>query len=275
MGVRNRVTKRTTNANRNILGTKGNTIDRGFPSDRVEKQKSVGVKRLAGSALESFRAVRRASLESENADANAQFHRKVNMAEEPETNDAVMADVADVPSVPGIQELQKDGLPDRPDPIVSAQAPSGAGPGRTPGKTFRRTSSRFSDADVCLDNVEKLRTSLGRRRSRTMGDGEAPETPKLRRSSLTRNIMNAAAWENEDVDMMDCENSNTGVDVGNETRFPTRAPFQAIQTNHGTEGDSAAVGLRTGMNFASKRMSIVPHLEGEDWENEDVEDLLA
>lgn len=241
----------------------------------MEKQKPLGVnKRLGGTALESFRAVRRASLESEHANPTEQHSVRVSMEEQPEREDAIMTDVDDFPSGKSIQELQKDALPDRPNPIFSTESLNTAGQARTPGKPFRRTSARFSDANVCLDDVEKLRTSLGRRRSRNMGDGDPPETPQLRRSSLTRSIMQAAAAANGDIEMKDGENNAVGpFDVSGNVGLTARAPLQSIQTNRGSLDGSPAFGLRSSAQYTSKRRSIVPNLDGEEWENEDVEDL--
>lgn len=261
---------------RSSVAARGNATDRGFRADRVERRRdSGGGKRPGVSALESFRAARRAS--AEHAEAEAEEKRKadkLDMMPKPVApssgTDAIVA------AAVGMEVMEKkETLPDRPDPILPTATMTQQR--RTPAKSFRRTSGRFSDADVCLDNVEKLRSSLGRRRSHSANDGEAPETPKLRRTSLTSSF---AKKEDENKDMKMSENDvpNVEMEIRNSPVLKPRSPLRSIETNRGNVLGSASpsppFGQKNGAEVNSKRLSFVPHLDDDDaWENEDVEDL--
>lgn len=203
------------------------------------------------SALESFRAARRASLEAEKGKQNQ------------DTGDIVMTDVtpapnpvysaSPVPVAPDPVAALEQTLPDRQDPLGLGSVPL------TSNGKPRRKSTRFSDADICLDGVEQLRKSLGRRRSVGYGERipEDMETPTLRRSSIGERLKLQAELEKQ-------EEAERQAALERERQ---RLPLGSLEYN---KENMQSVDDKT-----EKRRSLVPMLEGAeyDWTNEDVEDL--
>lgn len=214
--------------------------------DRVER----GGRGGGVSALESFRAVRRASLEREKKvredGERAQRLRRLST----ETGTGMVP----VGAVTEGGEAGALPMPDRSDPR------SELGVVTPVKKATRRASARFSDADVCLDDVERLKNSLGRRRSYDRNE-PLPETPKLRRSSLGKRFEEGC--ENPYAHCgLDDRNGLLGEGVLGDAM--QRSPLRCIERN----GDNVSRGI--------KRASIVPKVDEEEklaWANEDVEDL--
>lgn len=130
----------------------------------------------APSALESFRAARRASL----AKAGAKEIR-------PDTDNATPAEVTS----PALESFR-----DR-------RASQGAV--ESDERKVKRTSNRFV-ASVRTANIDKLRNSLGTRRTSNAG-GELPAPPELRRASLNKVIQIAA-----DGDIPGCDDEDLLMD---------------------------------------------------------------
>lgn len=258
---------------RSNVAARGNAKDRGFMADRVERRRdSGGGKRPGVSALESFRAARRAS--AEHAEAEAEEKRKADKLDMKPKPVSASSGTGAVATAAASME-KKETLPDRPDPIIPTATMTPQR--RTPAKSFRRTSGRFSDADVCLDNVERLRSSLGRRRSHSANDGEAPETPKLRRTSLTSSFAKKED-ENKDVNMSENDVPNVEMEIKITPGLAPRSPLKSIGTNRGkvlgTANPNPPLEKSTSGEVNPKRLSFVPQLDDDDaWANEDVEDL--
>lgn len=127
------------------------------------------------SALESFRAARRASLQKLNANDKASSKAS---AEDCDT---------------GVPKATESG--DK-DPEVQDMAKEGTGKDLE-GSSGRRRSARFACDDIPTENIERLRVSLGGRRTSIQGtDGvtSTPEPPVLRRTSL-RKVIDAASGD--------------------------------------------------------------------------------
>lgn len=270
------------NARRDSLAAKGDIL--------TARRDSTSARRVSGgnargqngmTALESFRAARRASLQADEND-----------------NQNVLRGENDKPASPTIQKGAADsGLADRPsecvtfpdrlDPIV----PTGSA--FTPARRERRVSDRFNDANINLEHVERLRVSLGGRRSIGPNDQMPEEVPQLRRHSLEsynedgtlRTAEEYAAYQREK------EQKEQREAATNHTSFVQhfdpdsvlkrqRSPLRSIEANtdgvKSTEWLSHKVGTE-----ASKRASMmaVPDIDDEKagWptDDEEVEDLGA
>lgn len=256
--------------------------------DLLGRRRESGSKRGAQNALESFRAVRRASLESNEA-AEKETSLQIDM--EPLQRESYQelqpTHLDKVTSAHPMQsgnhnmsldemelkETKEEPLPDRPDPITpTAKTPSS----KTPAKS-RRSSERFSEANICLDNVDKLRLSLGRRRSRGINeDISMIETPKLKRSSFGKGGF-IISQRTEDEDKL--TPGRPAEESGGLYRV-TRSPLQSIATNRRNEHKMGVINsmyekMGTSME-TSRRLSNVPELDDEEaWAREDVEDLGA
>lgn len=163
--------------------TKADTVPMSPGAERVVTPRAGGMKHKG--ALESFRRVRRESLDAEMQAKSGVIETK----EEKNTETAASVEQ---------NAENNDKLADRPEPG------GGLGEGWASGNERKssdssndsiaapnlsaiadkgvRKTGRFSDADVTLDGVNKLRQSLGRRRSRGNRDLEDIEPPSLRRS---------------------------------------------------------------------------------------------
>lgn len=234
--------------------------------DRVESRRDSNVSmrsRNGGlSALESFRAVRRASIGSENQTSPPEKSNIETLSNDDTSLDDLLQDAKETlettptpatpPATPNasaetISMTDIEPLPDRMNAIANETPNSKEVNGR-------RTSTRFSDANVCLDNVERLRESLGRRRSHGIHDGKMPEAPQLRRSSLSKKCAEAALVDQQ-----------PGLEeIENTTAAWQRSPLRSIETNRNENSPE----------LKQKRVSIVPQLDDDDLcLNEDVEDL--
>lgn len=211
------------------------------PSRRASGPGAVvpGSARRGVSALESFRAARRASLEGVGAEPAAVT------AAAPVVSAGGVGGPMGPPSVipvhpPPEMDLSSvaleertvgvdiSSLPDRPDSVGI-----GATPVPVSGTPGRRQGARFSDANVYLKDVERLRWSLGRRRSIDVNDPVMPDTPKLRRSSLGMGCVDS------DVDRMgsgELQRSSEEEDIARTsssiaTPVRQRSPLKSIFSN--------------------------------------------
>lgn len=270
--------------------------------DRMEKERAVADvprressgRRAGGpSALESFRAVRRASIESsEGTGKEAVAPMQIDMhaeqaTEEKKDGEAEMENVTNQgqESDEKGMEVEKQPrapqpLPDRVDPVTPTNKLSFL---RTPSKT-RRTSDRFGDVNINLDNVERLRKSLGRRRSKgPHEDLSKIETPKLRKIGSysqppTLDLANRENAGNEQAASTQTTGDQVIADSQGAGNSQDREPLRSIEINTDIEGrmDVAdASGNETEKGTSkSKGTPPVPQLDDDGaWENEDVEDL--
>lgn len=255
--------------------------------DRLERRRESGSKRMGQNALESFRAVRRASLESNEA-AEKEGEMQIDMQpmhmEPAQDGESMQRETVTAVQPVQIGNLSMDDtesetpreepLPDRPDPTT----PSGKIPTSKTAAKSRRTSERFSEANICLDNVDKLRLSLGRRRSRGINEDMSHiETPKLRRTSLGKgNFFVRPEMEQGADQMMD--------DMPEEPNYGlygvARSPLRSIETNRENVNSAlitnSVFGKMGNNTEISRHFSNTPGLDDDEaWANEDVEDLGA
>lgn len=130
---------------------------------------------LASSEVESLHAIRRASMDNQHIDIDSRMTE---------------------PTLPRSMSLVDESvhatalLPDRVDPTTPSFPlhPTPSGTGRKP--------MRFSDAAVYLGDVDRMRDSLGSRRSVDVNDPHFDlETPRLRRSSIGMNGIVFGSYE--------------------------------------------------------------------------------
>ncbi|CAN8067505.1 unnamed protein product [Agarophyton chilense] len=235
--------------------------------DSAGRRISSGSARLqAGlTALESFRAARRASLQAQELDGEntepAPLQTEVPKEERP--------------------ELPSDNItyPDRLDPIVPSSYPSRKG---------RTISERFNDSDINLENVERLRRSLGGRRSIGPNEEMPKEVPQLRRNSLESYMDDGQLREDvtpegvdgitKGVENLHCANDSIDHDQASRRQ---RSPLRSIEANTDVPKATEWLSKRYSTSNGEKRRSsiLVPDIDDEKagWptDDEDVEDLGA
>lgn len=281
-------------------------IERRLVPDRVDlrRRQSGGKTGRAVSALESFRAARRASLEQSEDGDGARNGGEVGRnggegrgmrrgdggegvgSEEGKGVDGVQSSVASrLDEVLAEAEGVVNALPDRTDRFVQGKSVLST-PRRFGAKTGRRVSARFSDAEVCLDNVDRLRSSLGGRR-RSCGVNEAgrlPDTPVLRRTSFGTSVVSSEVTREGEENGAGGKEGDRGKGDIDSAAFRNRNPLSPLRSISNemfdaNAGASAVVGKkRNASDFCSKRLSAVPVLDDDDisaWASEDVEDLGA
>lgn len=209
---------------------------------------------LATAAIKSLREQRRNSLSIEEAHDIPDRSIPTNIYAAP-TQSPVPYNTST-----GMGNVQTQ-LPDRSDPIVPSMSSALATPSRK--------SSRFSDANVNLSNVERLRTSLGRRRSVDVHSAHLPETPRLRRSIL------GTEEDNESFAQKMAE-----MGVSNQASSE-RTPLRSIVSNQNSVSKRNKESIRfssktnTPMESRSRMSSRLAKLDDDDLDlgNEEVEDL--
>lgn len=266
------------------------------PSSRMNEPS--GDRTATSSAVQSLRASRRASVDSESAEnANAYNGPSMECIQSGLDELAIKTDVLRAKrrnshGIDGAENLA-DGLssgykaatkvapaaynvpakadsgsvhmalPDRPDPIGTP-----ANNKMTPARKMAR-STRFSDANVNLDGVERLRTSLGRRRSIDVHAHILPETPKLRRTHF---------GNEEDVDYYANQTPDSDVPEGG---LLERSPLRSIVSNGNkvspplTQQESASAAYTSSFRGRSRMSTRLAKLDDGDLGlgTEEVEDL--
>lgn len=239
------------------------SIRSSYPKETPQSPLSTALEQLdrelmASAKFESLCAIRRASVDNELVEQELQIPQDV----QPPFD-------CDPDTGSGNKSASKNSqLPDRVDAIVPAVQSTS-----TPNTTPSRKPMRFSDAAVYLGDVDRMRDSLGSRRSVDLNDPHFdPETPRLRRSSIGFGGIVFGAYE----DPTDHRPPLTSITINQ----GNVVPVDPVLNTNSFVMDPAHRNkpCQSESDDAPKTLNLVPELDDDHLDlgfDEDVEDLSA